>query len=198
MKKLTIIFAVLAFITFEGNAQTTNDGRGGFGIRGGVNFFNWSGSDASNNDYTNRVGYHAGLYSLIFLGESLAIEPGVYYSVKGTTNDNIANTRAVLNYVDVPLLFRVYFGEGFNFFGGAQASYLLNSNFEGDILGSTFTFNTESVSNFDYAAVIGAGYNLPKGLNVQVSYDLGLNPVFKNSNAEIYNRGFKASLGITF
>ena len=198
MKKLTIIFAVLAFITFEGNAQTTNDGRGGFGIRGGVNFSNWSGADASNDDYANRVGYHAGVYSTIFLGESIAIEPGVYYSVRGTQNSNIANTRAVLNYIDVPLIFRVYFTEGFNFFGGAQASYLLGSTFEGDFFGTTFAYDTESVSSLDYGAIIGLGYNLPKGLNFQVSYDLGLNPVFKNSNAEIYNRGFKASLGITF
>jgi hypothetical protein len=198
MKKIPFIIGLFCLVTFGAVAQSSNDGRGGFGIRGGANFFNFGGADASNNDYDNRIGYHFGLYNSFFLGESLAIEPGVYYSVKGTQNDNLIKSRSVLGYVDVPLIFRVYFSEGLNFFGGGQVSFLTSSRFEGDFFGSTYGFDTEAINKTDYGVLLGVGYTLPKGLNVQASYDLGLNPVFKNSNAEIYNRGFKVSLGYTF
>nr|HAD53300.1 PorT family protein [Algoriphagus sp.] len=35
------------------------------------------------------------------------------------------------------------------------------------------------------------------GLNLQGSYDFGMTPVFKDSDADVYNRGFKISLGIS-
>jgi hypothetical protein len=97
MKKVLLIFSLTILIAASANAQS------GFGIRGGANFFNFGGNDVSENDYTNRIGFHAGIYASILGGGPISIEPGVYYSIKGTQNDDAANTRAVLNYVDVPL-----------------------------------------------------------------------------------------------
>jgi opacity protein-like surface antigen len=138
------------------------------------------------------------LYNSLFIGNSIAIEPGVFYSVKGTQNDDFANSRAILKYVDVPVLLRVYLSEGLNVFAGPQLSFLTSSKFEGDLFGSTVSFDTESVSNSDFGVLMGLGYNLPKGLNLQASYNYGLSPVFKNSNVDVYNRGFQFSLGVTF
>lgn len=198
MKKIPLIIGMFCLLSLGAMAQSSTAERGGFGIRGGANFYNFGGSDASNNDYDNRIGYHLGLYNLFFLSESLAIEPGAYYAVKGTQNDDLINSRAVLGYIDVPLIFRVYFSEGLNVFGGGQVSFLTSSRFEGDFFGSTYGFDTEAINKTDFGVLLGLGYTLPKGLNVQVSYDLGFTPVFEDSNAEIYNRGFKLSLGYTF
>lgn len=101
-------------------AQVQSSNNGGFGIRGGANCFNFGGDDVSENNYTNRTGFHAGVYASIFATDRIAIEPGVYYSVKGTQNDDAVNSRAVLDYVDVPLLLRMYVSEGFNLFAGPQ------------------------------------------------------------------------------
>ncbi len=200
MKKTILLFALLAFFSFEINAQNydRNDAIGGFGIRGGANFFNFGGSDASNNEYTNRVGFHGGVYANMFLGSRIAIEPGAYFSVKGTQNDDFANSRAVLNYVDVPLLLRLYVTDGLNIFGGPQASFLMSSKFEGEFFGTGFSYETDAITKTDLGFVVGVGYNLPKGLNIQGSYDYGTSPVFKDSDAAIYNRGFKLSLGYSF
>jgi hypothetical protein len=197
MKKLLLIFAVFAWITFESNAQniSRDDVAAGFGVRGGLNFYNFGGADAGGNDFTNRIGYHAGVFTNLFLGERIAIEPGAYYSVKGTQNQDIANTRAVLNYVEVPLLVRLYVFDGLNIFAGPQASFLLNSRFEGDVLGGTIGTNTESVASTDLGVVAGIGYNLVQGINLQASYEHGTSRVFRTGNADIYNRGFKLSLG---
>ncbi len=192
MKKVLLIFSLTILIAASANAQS------GFGIRGGANFFNFGGNDVSENDYTNRVGFHAGIYASILGGGPFSIEPGVYYSIKGTQNDDAANTRAVLNYVDVPLILRLKFGDGFNVFGGPQVSFLTNSKFEGDFGGSTVSIDTNNIKDTDAGLVFGLGYNLPKGINIQGSYDYGLTPIFKDSNADVYNRGFKVSLGYTF
>jgi hypothetical protein len=192
MKKVLLIFSLTILIAASANAQS------GFGIRGGANFFNFGGNDVSENDYTNRVGFHAGIYASILGGGPISIEPGVYYSIKGTQNDDAANTRAVLNYVDVPLILRLKFGDGFNVFGGPQVSFLTNSKFEGDFGGSTVSIDTNNIKDTDAGLVFGLGYNLPKGINIQGSYDYGLTPIFKDSNADVYNRGFKVSLGYTF
>jgi hypothetical protein len=197
MKKAILFFSLFAIVSFGALAQTAGD-RGGLGIRAGGNFSNFGGNDAPNNDYNNRIGFHAGLYSSIYLNESLAIEPGVFYSVKGTQNNGLANSRAILNYVDIPVLFRVFAGDAFNLFFGPQISVLTSSRFEGDLFGSTFAWDTDTVKPTDFGLLFGLGYTLPKGFNVQGAYNYGMSPVFRNSNAEIYNRGFTVSLGYTF
>jgi opacity protein-like surface antigen len=197
MKKISLIFTLAALISFGAQAQDY-DKRGGFGLRGGASFFNFGGDNSSDNDYNNRIGYHVGLYNSFFLGSSIAIEPGVFYSVKGTQNDDLVNSRAILNYVDIPVLLRLYLTEGLNVFGGPQVSFLAGSSFEGDLFGSTVSFDTESVNNTDLGLLLGVGYNLPKGLNLQAAYNYGVSPVFKNSNVDVYNRGFQVSLGLTF
>lgn len=200
MKKYILLLAAIALFSFDVQAQSIErtDARGGVGVRGGVNFFNFGGEDATNNDYTNRAGFHAGVYTNLFLGSRIAIEPGIYYSVKGSQNDNFADTRSILNYVDIPLLLRLYVIDGLNIFGGPQASFLVSSTFEGDFFGSSYSYDTNAITKTDLGLVFGVGYNLPRGLNLQGSYDFGTSPIYKNSDAKIYNRGFKFSLGYSF
>lgn len=192
MKRLLILLSFAVLTATAASAQS------GFGIRGGANFFNFGGDDVSENDYTNRVGFHAGVYASILGDGAIVIEPGVFYSVKGSQNDDGLNSRAVLDYVDVPVLVRLRLGDGFNIFGGPQISFLTKSKFEGDFGGSTFSFDSDAVKETDAGLVFGLGYNLPKGLNIQGSYDLGMTPIFKDSDADVFNRGFKVSLGYTF
>lgn len=200
MKKTIFAIAVMMIFAINANAQMrtpASEQVSSFGIRGGVNFFTWGGDDGTNNDYTNRTGFHAGIFGNMFVTDGFSIEPGAYYSVKGTAADNVVDSRAVLTYVDVPILLRFYATEGFNIFAGPQGSILLNSKFEGNAFGQTFTFDTDAVKKLDAGLVFGLGYNLPIGLNLQASYDLGLTPVFEDSDADIYNRGFKVSLGFS-
>ncbi|RZS98407.1 outer membrane protein with beta-barrel domain [Cecembia calidifontis] len=198
MKKLSLIVLTMIISVSISHAQSSQRDRGGFGVRGGVNFSTFGGGDIAEDDYSQRTGFHAGLYNSFYFGSVIALEPGVYYSVKGTRNNDFVNSRAVLNYVDIPVLLRLHLTEGLNVFGGPQASFLTSSTFEGDLFGSTISFDTDNVRERDFGMVLGIGYNLPKGLNVQGTYNYGLSPVFKNSNVDVFNRGFQISLGYTF
>ncbi len=201
MKKVIFAFAAFTLLAVSANAQQrtpASEQVSTFGIRGGASFFNWGGDDGSNNDYTNRTGFHAGIYGNMFVTDGFAIEPGAYFSVKGTQADNVTDSRTILNYIDVPILLRFYASDGLNIFAGPQGSILTNAKMEGEAFGSTFEWERDDINDLDAGLVFGIGYNLPIGLNVQGSYDLGLTPVFKDSNAEVYNRGFKVSLGYSF
>ena len=201
MKKITFVVAIFLGFAMHAQAQMSSpasEQNTGFGVRGGANFFNWGGSDISSNDYANRIGFHAGIFANMFVVDRFSIEPGVYYSVKGTQSDNFVDSRAVLNYIDVPILLRFYATEGLNFFAGPQGSILTGSRFEADALGSTFDWQTDAINDIDAGLVFGVGYNLPVGLNLQASYDYGMTPIFKDSDADVFNRGFKLSLGVSF
>ncbi|MEX2591350.1 MAG: porin family protein [Anditalea sp.] len=200
MKKVILAIAIIMVFAVNANAQQmtpASEQISSFGVRGGVNFFTWGGDDASGNDYTNRAGFHAGIYGNMFVTDRFAIEPGAYYSVKGTQADNVVDSRSVLSYVDVPILLRFYASEGLNFFAGPQGSILLDSKFEGEAFDNTITFDRNDINDLDAGLVLGIGYNLPMGLNLQGSYDLGLTPVYKDRDANVYNRGFKISLGFS-
>jgi hypothetical protein len=197
MKKVLLILTLGLGFAQLSQAQSS-EYLGGFGVRGGVSLFNFGGSDVSENDYTNRVGFHVGGYTMLFMTDRLALEPSIYYSVKGTQNDDFADSRAILNYVDVPVLLRMYPTEGINIFAGPQISFLAKSKFEGDFFGNTVSYDSDAIKETDFGLVLGVGYNLPKGFNVQASYDYGFTPIFKNSDANVFNRGFKLSAGFTF
>ena len=92
----------------------------------------------------------------------------------------------------------MYVSAGFNLFAGPQISFLAKSKFQSGFAGSALRIDTNSIKNIDMGLVIGLGYNLPKCFNFQGSYDLGLTPIFRNSDADVYNRGFKFSLGYSF
>ena len=92
----------------------------------------------------------------------------------------------------------MYVSDGFNLFAEPQISFLAKSKFQSGFAGSALRIDTNSIKDIDMGLVFGLGYNLPKGFNVQGSYDLGLTPIFENSDADVYNRGFKFSLGYSF
>src|SRR5690606_25389148 len=115
----------------------------------------------------------------------------------GTEADNIVNSRAILTYIDVPILLSFYATGGLNLFAGPQGSSLLKSTLAGGACGQTSTFDTDATRDLDGGLGFGFGYTLPIGLNIQGSYDLGLTPVVKDGDADVYNRGFKISLGFS-
>ncbi|UJP65186.1 porin family protein [Mongoliitalea daihaiensis] len=195
MKKLLL---VCAFVFSVLAVQAQDQSRLGIGVRGGVNFSTFGGGDIQDDDYSNRTGLSVGLYATVPILPFLAVEPGVYYSIRGTKNNDFANSRAVLGYVDIPVLARLYVGSAFNVFAGPQLSFLQSSRFEGDLFGSTVGFDTNAVRERDFGAVVGVGFNPAKSFNVQASYNYGMQPVFKNSNVDVYNRGFTVSVGYTF
>lgn len=183
MKKIGVL-AALFVLLFSANAAHAQ-----FGIRSGVNIANFDGYD-----FNSRVGYYLGVYYNKSIKDKISVEPGVFYSEKGYKATSPIITEN-LNYIDIPVLVRYHINETFNVFLGPQGSLLLNRKYQND--GGDVVTSTSTVRGYDIAGVFGIALNLPKGLNLQANYDLGLVSL-NYFNVNVKNRVFKVSVGKNF
>jgi hypothetical protein len=186
MNKGLLIFA---FLTFAAAAQAQ------IGIRAGVGSTNFSNGE-SQRAFTSTSRFHLGAYYGLKATEKLTVEPGLFYSGKGYKTLPLGATQEIkesLGYLDIPVLARYAINSNINVFAGPQVGFLLTrTRTTGDIKDT----NTAPIGGYEIAGVLGAGYQLASGLNLQLSYDFGLVP-FKYYEFEVNNTVFKLSLGYT-
>lgn len=198
-----------------------------FGIRAGLNLADWEGEtmqsvqdlvDMSGGSVSQqmRQGFHAGGYIAIPVASGFEIEPGLQYSQKGTVltgkipleqveflNANVTITNKA-EYLELPVLAKVYVGEGFHIFAGPQVSYLLSNKVktEAGALGIKALNQEFDMKNgfreFDAAVTGGLGYRFRNGINFSAGYDYGLTSVDDSGSFDTFNRVVKASVGYTF
>ena len=180
MKKILWIFFLLGL---AGSAYAQ------FGFRAG-----YSSANFSDTNFSPKTGFHAGVYYTAG-SEFIKIEPGLQFSQKGYTgNGNMgAAIDEQLNYLDMPVLIRLNLLPMVNVFAGPQASFLLSRNYQ---LGAVTSNSMEVLAGYDLGGVVGAQFNLPLGLNLQASYDIGMKSL-NYFNTDVKNRVFKVSLGFS-
>mgnify|MGYP005748068861 CR=1 FL=1 len=161
-----------------------------FGIRTG-----FSSANFSDTNFSARSGFHAGVYYATG-SDFIKVEPGLQFAQKGYTgNDDMGVAiDEQLNYLDIPVLVRLNLLPIVNVFAGPQASFLLSRNYQ---LGAISSNSLEVLTGYDLAGVVGAQVNLPLGINLQASYDIGLKSL-NYFNTDVKNRVFKISLGYSF
>ena len=226
MKKIFLLIAVvLGFVATKVNAQQQNPVR--FGVKAGVNLAEWQGETVNSVqdliEMTDgsvsrkmREGFHVGGYVSIPVAPGFEIEPGLQYSQKGTRligkipmeeveflNANLTLTNKA-EYLDMPILAKVYIGEGFHIYGGPQVSYLLSNKIQAEAGALGFkALNREwdmkdGFREVDFGVTGGLGYRFASGINLSAGYDYGLNTIDSNGSFETYNRVIKASVGFSF
>lgn len=221
MKRNAILVLTGLVLSVSLNAQVR------FGIRAGVNFSKWAGSDLQviedllekTDGYVvtkGKTGFHVGGYLDIPISEVFSFEPGLQYSKKGYSIQGDlqipvlklialnAGARVQSHYIDMPLYLKANPVKGFTVYAGPQVSYLVRStlNAKLGVLGISI-FNrgfgiTERFNRVDLGVSGGVGYQFDNGLNLQAGYDYGLSKLDKNDNYDAYNRVVKVSLGYTF
>jgi hypothetical protein len=180
---------LLAFLTFTVAVQAQ------IGVRAGIGSTNFSNGD-SQRAYTSTTRIHLGAYYGLKATEKITIEPGLFYSGKGHKDLPSGSTNEIkenLAYLDIPVLARYSLNSNFNVFAGPQAGFLLSRTRDN---GSIKDTNAESLGGYEVGAVIGAGYQVASGVNLQVSDDFGLVP-FNYYEFEVNNTVFKLSVGYT-
>ncbi|QCR25037.1 porin family protein [Pontibacter sp. SGAir0037] len=225
MKKIFLLIAVvLGIAATKVNAQ---DQPVRFGIRAGVNLADWQGETMTSVtdlielsdgavSRSMREGFHVGGYVTIPVLPGFEIEPGLLYSQKGTRitgtlpieQVDFLNARVNITnkaeYIDLPVLAKLYVADGLYLFGGPQFSYLVSNKVK--VQAGALGFNAlnrewdmkSGFREFDTALTGGAGYQFTNGLNLSVGYDHGMSTVDQNGNFNTYNRVVKASVGFTF
>ena len=187
MKKTILVTIVLVAVSFQMQAQLVK-----FGIKGGVNYANQTGSDVTVNSTNYRTSaitsYHAGLIAEIKLVDSFAIQPELLYSTQGATYKNaVEEFRNELGYLSIPILAKINLNKFVSLELGPQASFLLSER---------NNFDIKDTNTFDFAVVGGLGLNITKNLFIQGRYGLGLTDASKD--AQVKNSVVQVSAGIKF
>jgi len=160
-----------------------------FGVKGGLNFANYSGGDISGYDFKTITSYHAGVVAEIKLFENFALQPELLYSTQGSELDGLGDQiKNELGYVSLPILAKFYLTKDkLSLELGPQASVLVSERNE---------VSAEDSNTFDFAVAGGLSYKITEGLFVSGRYAAGLTEPKKN--ADVKNSVIQFSVGYMF
>jgi len=199
MKKNRITICLILLASIATQAQIVK-----FGIKGGINYANQTGTDITVNSTTYKseaiTNYHFGLVAEFPLGNTFAIQPELLYSTIGAnykqsgmmlyyagTSSIITDFNNKLGYITIPVLAKINLSKTFSLDLGPQASFLLSKKNDVSI---------NDTKSFDFGAAAGLGIKITKGIFLQGRYVVGLSEV--STNAKAKNSVLQVSAGFFF
>lgn len=200
MKKLFLFTALALFCLTYSFAQVN------FGAKAGVNFSDITGEEVDS--FSGRTSLHVGVIAEIMVSDMFAVQPELVYSSQGSdyedTEDGFDYSGTVkLDYLNVPVMAKLYVGEGgFSVEAGPQVGILLSAKDDyGD--GEIDLKEEEVVKSTDFGVNFGLGYKMENGLNFGARYNLGLSDNldvddFEAAGAEYKNSVIQVSIGYYF
>ena len=143
------------------------------GIKGGLNISNFNGnSNSSLNDIKAKtlIGFHAGLFLGLYLGDNFSIQPEALISTQGAKIDNgTTKDDYKLTYIAVPVMVKYRFNGGFYLEAGPQIGFNVHSSVAGN--------SEDFAKNTDLAVAGGLGYSSKIGLGIGARYVASLSKV---------------------
>lgn len=178
-----------------------------FGIRGGVNFAKQTASaDGYSASAKSNVGFNVGVSVDIPMLESLYLQTGLYYTVKGYKLDvedyeyeEVYTEKTNPSYLEIPILasYRYNFSDRtqlqINF--GPYVACGIAGKYKYD--GEEEDFFGDANKRFDAGLAFGAGMTFGHFF-VGLNYDLGLTNTLKDSDASFKNRSLSINVGYNF
>lgn len=207
MKKIILsTLLVLAFgFTYAQKAE--------FGIKGGLNSSNFSG-DTEGMDFKSRIGFNVGAFAAIELSEKITLQPEILFSTQGAKVENVtadvngenytADINFNLSYINIPVMFKYYVADKFNFEAGPQIGFLTSAETSTKLDGYSQTVDQDAKDYFesvDFGFNLGAGYDFTKNISAGIRYNIGLSNVLKTQpgdDSESQNSVFSISVGYKF
>lgn len=135
----------------QGQAQSKT-----YGILGGVAFSTLTGNNVSN--AASRTGFMGGLFLDVNINSSVAVEPEVLYSMKGSDFTG-TDTTVALNYIEVPILvkYSLHPASGMYLLAGPTVNFDTGSDVPSI---PTTTGPALSLSpNLTFGGILGLGYS---------------------------------------
>ncbi len=186
MKKSILLIAIGLFGFTNMNAQEYFL----FGVKGGVNFSTFSQGESNVwNDPSGRTSFHLGLLAEIPISERFSIQPEVLYSGQGFDISNRTNEDDIefqLDYINVPVIAKVYIFEGLALEAGPQVGFLVKSEIDRrpSSVGSGDTnLDSDMFNTVDFSVALGASYKFRGGFFVHGRYNIGLTDIYDDSFA---------------
>jgi hypothetical protein len=208
MKKI-ILIAATAIAAQTAGAQISISPEAGINIANVTNKI--SDTKLSSKSIT---GFRVGANVDIPIGAGFSVQPGLFYSMKGTKYTGSFLTisgenKISMQYLEVPVnvVYRYDFGNAGGIFAsvGPYAGYAIGGKAKVEITGLASTeedikFGSDAgeFKPFDYGINFGLGYISPFGLYVRGQYGLGLANLSNADNVTWKNKVISVSLGYAF
>lgn len=174
MKRLVLAAAMLLMGSLA-QAQT-------YGIKGGVNFANFTGNDAD--AFDGITSFHVGAIMEFNILDRVTLQPELLYSQQGAEVDG---DKYKVNYVTLPVMVEFDIDGSLSLHAGPQFA-LLASESE-DVLAA-------EAENYDFGIAAGLEYEVANGFFIQGRYVWGQKQVFEDS--DVKNSVIQLSLGFYF
>lgn len=184
MKKSFLVVVVLILGISSSQAQLVQ-----FGIKGGLNYANYTGGDVAGFDFNALTSYHLGAVMEVKIFENFAIQPELLYSTQGSELDGFdSQIKNELGYLSLPVLAKFYLTSNeLSLELGPQASVLVSERNNVD---------TKDSNTFDFAIAGGLSYKITKSFFISARYAAGLTEPKKD--ADVKNSLIQLSVGYLF
>lgn len=180
-----------------------------WGVKGGVNFATLNGDDFDSPD--SRTSFHVGLVAEFPLAEIFSLQVEALYSGQGAKRNYAELTGNPLNpvaegevefqldYINVPVLAKVYLFKGFSLEAGPQFSFLLNDEIDfqpNDDDGDFPSPIRQSANTFEFGVAGGLTFQTEMGLFAYGRYNQGITDIADDFDAQ--NSVFQLGIGYKF
>lgn len=202
LKKITAGAMILGAVTV--NAQEADNSRSmspSFGVKGGVNFATITGDDFDSPD--SRTSFHVGALAEFPVAEIFSVQIEALYSGQGFKSDidggifgGDGKAEYQLDYINVPVLAKLYVTKGFSFEVGPQFSFKVNEEIDFDATGNNGDINLNEAKDFEFGVAAGVTFQTDMGLFATGRYNYGLTEIIEDS--DVKNSVFQIGIGYKF
>ncbi|MCB4809570.1 PorT family protein [Tamlana sp. 62-3] len=192
MKTILLSILLTVSLIFHVNAQDNDIPESNFGLKGGYNLA--AVSFDGDSETGQRHGFNAGIYAESFIAQGAALQIEVQYSQQGyEIKDSSGTFTQKLDYINVPLMLKIYPDNNFFLEVGPQAGYAVSHKEEFDSSFNVFDTSQEfEPESFDWGFNFGGGFKTNSGVSLGVRYHLGMGSIYEENNPK--NRGWQFTL----
>lgn len=169
-----------------------------FGVKGGVNFATISGNDIDSPE--SRTSFHVGVVAEFPLADIFSIQAEALYSGQGFDFDfdgpDGDKAELQLDYINVPVLAKVYVTKGLSIEAGPQFSFLINEEVDLNPNSDDGDFDMDEAETFEFGVAAGLTFQTEMGLFATGRYNVGLTEIYKDVDAK--NSVFQLGIGYKF
>lgn len=175
-----------------------------YGVKGGLNIANISNMDLMLDSKGMKTGIYLGAFAKYRINDYLGVQAELIYSRQGVSGKfNEIKGKIRTNYINIPILAKVYLLEDLAIDFGPQFGFLCNSKIkikkDGTVIKTDFDKATSRDTNvFDFAIAMGATYNLTKQIDVSLRYNLGITKIIKQHDEGEKNRNGTIQIGVGY
>ncbi|HEU4497529.1 MAG TPA: porin family protein [Flavobacterium sp.] len=201
MKQITGAMILLAMTASAQEASNISSRKPSFGVKGGVNFATVTGDDFDSPD--SRTSFHVGVVGELPIADIFSLQVEALYSGQGFKSNidggvagGDGKIEYQLDYINVPVLAKLYATKGLSFEVGPQFSFKVNEEIDTNPTGNSGDIETDEVRNFDFGVAAGLTIQTDMGLFATGRYTYGLTDIIKDS--DVNHSVFQIGIGYKF